>query len=188
MGEKPVSQTNRDVRHVHGSGILGLSCRFRLRRCSACKQSFQTVELCEDDFTFLVEKNRLADKLIYRINGKIDEVNDPDLRCEAVAGLRLIHAVFGDKFPKAWDDLYPISENEAALIIYRVNEALASLESAERDAVRARFPLNADRHDSIAQSVDEKIFDTAMRKLKHPSRSRKLRAVEDLSLGKRRQV
>jgi len=190
MGEKPVSQTHRDVRHIPFIlyGINGLSCRFRRRRCPACKQSFQTVELNEDDFTFLVEKNRLADKLIYRINGNIDEVNDPDLRREAVACLRLTHAVFGSKFPKAWDDLYPISEQEAVLIIYRVNEALASLEDAEREAVRARFPLNAHDHHSIAQSGDEKIFETAMRKLKHPKRSRKLRAVEDLSLGKRRQV
>lgn len=188
MGEKPVTQTHRDVRHIPFIGVNGLSGRFRQRRCSACKQTFQTVELSEDDFTFLIEKNRLADKLIYRINGKIDEVNDPDLRCEAVAGLRLIHAVFRYKFPKAWDDIYPISEQEAALIIYRVNEALASLEDDEREAVRARFPVNAHDHHSIDQSVDEKIFETAMRKLMHPKRSRKLRAVEDLSLGKRRQV
>jgi hypothetical protein len=79
-------------------------------------------------------------------------------------------------------------EQKAAFIIYRVNEALASLESAERDAVRVRFPLKPKNHSSAAQSVDEKIFKTAMRKLMHPTRSRELRALEDLSLGKRRQV
>jgi hypothetical protein len=175
MGEKPVSQTHRDIRHIPFIGADGLSGRFRRRRCSACKQSFQTVELCEDDFTLLVERYKLADRLVYRINGSIAEVNDPEWRLEAVAGLRLIYAVFGEKFLKSWDDIYPISEQEAGFIVYRVNEALASLEATEQEAVRKRFQLAPQNHHSAAQSVDEKIFETAMRKLKHASRSRKLR-------------
>lgn len=186
--EKPVCHTDSDLRYVSSVEKDGISYRRRNRQCMACNRSFESVELHGDDFNKLVENSNLASHLIYRINGDLSDINDETTRSKAIAALRLIFAIFGERFPKSWEPIYPISEEEAALIILRVEQTLLTLELPERESVCAKFSINFENSNATSQRFDEELFNKAMRKLKHPSRSKNLRRLAEIPIGKRRQV
>lgn len=178
QGQMFVIETNvpADEMRTSAEGVKIFN-RTRRRYCSNCSCEFSTSEISEFYFSHLKSQDRLANILVNRIqNGPRSIAIDDPMRLEAIGCLHIVCSVFGLRFHASWEAKYPLSESDCAVIIYRLREALGTLGAESSDAVKSQFGVFLDDRPRVFP-VNQETLHRAIRQLKHPSRSRKMRGL-----------
>jgi hypothetical protein len=103
------------------------------------------------------------------------------MRLEAIGCLHILCSVFGLRFHASWEAKYPLSESDCAIIIYRVRKALDTLSAESLDAIKNQFGVILDGRPRVVP-VNQEALQRAIRQLRHPSRSRKMRGIFNVFL------
>ena len=154
--------------------------RTRVRRCGRCKAHFQTTEMSQDDVLDLYDRAKLAEILIASAKSRRQLLSfDHPTRIESMKCLTVIASVFGGRVSDLFREVYPLDEEECLAISDCTLAEIRSLEEEFAKAIRVHFGV-FQKYEDGGEAVARETLERAIRKLKHPSRSRRLRRFADL--------